>query len=381
LEVLFLSSGKKNWRIIFLMEKFSFKEANLLDWSNEYLDFVIASKLLVLVYEERPESNHFWNSLDEIQKKCINATGDFNKLSNIFQNFLPVGPIGGSRQQTQNSMASFFNVLTPTAFQAASLTKNLSWAVSLSSDPLMIDTMNDYEEFCHTYESYLKNRLGGTWVPTRSNLKISYNPKNANHSFLLRHGNKSTYNPFLDKRVENCLEYWQNLVHLYYEFGLKCWWAPFIQFMTDLSIWAGKINTEEQPTPTVDGMLGPVFSRIYVNTGTVIEGLRRKELSVHNYHEYLLLAMSRNDMRKRIGQDNEPVIHKQMEEWGYKHGNRWDCTDFNMLFDRLYLKNRIEDIADKYQTNESSVQRRTARLAHILDLTLTKAPHKEHRHS
>ena len=58
---------------------------------------------------------------------------------------------------------------------------------------------------------------------------------------------------------------------------------------------------------------------------------------------------------------------------------KWESEDFNMLFDRLYLKKRIEDIANQYSYTESAVQRRTARLTNILQLNLPKAPHKKHR--
>jgi hypothetical protein len=362
------------------MKQFGFEEANLLDWSNEYIDFVIASKLFLIVYEERKEAVPFWDSLKNIQQKCLSDIGDYSILSRTFQNYMPFGPIGGSREQTQSTLSNFFSGLVPAAYQAAQITKNRSWAISLETDSLMIETLNDFKQFCQIYGLYLEKQVGGTISLNRSP-KFVHVSRNPHLSFLIRHGNKSTYNPLLSKKAVYCFEHWRDLVHLYYDSGLKCWWAPTLQFMTDLATWSGKVNLEGQPTPTIDGMLGPVFSRIYVNTGTAIEGLRQKELSVQNYHEYLLLAMSRNDIRKRIGQDNEPVIHKQMEQWGYKHGNRWDRTDFSMLFDRLYLKSRIEDIADKYQINESSVQRRTARLADILDLSLTKAPHKEHRHN
>ena len=44
------------------MKIFGFEEANHIGWSNEYLDFVIASKLLILVYEATPEATIFRDS-------------------------------------------------------------------------------------------------------------------------------------------------------------------------------------------------------------------------------------------------------------------------------------------------------------------------------
>jgi hypothetical protein len=365
------------------VKQFGFEEANRLDWSNEYLDFIIASKLLIVVFEERGESLSFRNQRFELRKEFQNKAGDIKTLTEMFRKAFPFGSFGSSREQSDNSMKSVLNMIVPASITAAQLTLSLGWAKSIINDPQISDFYNSYADFLQRYQFYVSQGLGGTWNSpnTLSSHKKFHNPQKYRLAFLESHNVSKSYNVLLDSRVGKCFEYLRDLVHLFYDSGLKTWWAPFIQFQTDLVTWSEDIGINSTPPPTLDGVLGPVFRRLFFTTSNESDGTNKFEISVNNYHEYLLLSMTRQNMRLKMGSDYEPKAHEKMETWGYKHGNKWNRADFNMLFDRLYLKNRIEDIATKYDTNDSSVQRRTARLADILDLPLTKAAHKEHRHN
>jgi hypothetical protein len=173
------------------------------------------------------------------------------------------------------------------------------------------------------------------------------------------------------------LDYLTGLMNLYYDNGLRCWWAPLFQFANDIMNWSSQEiltspKVDLQITP--DGVFGPIFPRS-------IESSIKKQPdqvthSSYRFPEYLLISQSAKELRKDVGTMFTSDFQEIMRQWGYYRNNYWKENDFLFLFERLHLKKSIQVIAESYIVDISTVQRNTSKLANILFLELPEAPHK-----
>ncbi len=141
--------------------------------------------------------------------------------------------------------------------------------------------------------------------------------------------------------------------------------------------WSGPVPKEDLGKATIDGILGPTFPGYVQNILKIVRATETD--SEKMLYEWSLISMPGDEARRDLGLNNTHIINAHMLKWGYRRPKTWEPDDFNMFFDRLFLRMRIEDVATKYNYTESAVQRRTARLAKLLRLNLPKAPHKKHR--
>ena len=356
------------------MWDYSFEKANRLDWSNEHLDSVIAMRLLLLVYDTRPEADDFRQRRIELNTKCLDDVDDIPGLAKELREAFPVGPYGRSREETNKTLSEFMGNLLSTVNQEIlsqlgstnSDTSKIDFSnidLSIVQDPIMRDTIQKFLVFIKQYAKDYEN-VGGEWMPDVHT--INNTVKHANNSSLKN-------NLFSDPRILRLISYREDLIRLYYEYGLKCWLAPDYYFIDELARWGGSVPVEELASPTLDGVLGPLFRREITDTLKAQPG--EATLSDDSYKEWLLLAMSRQEMRRDFGIAHSQKIHEQMEDWNYHHNNKWEQSDFDMLFDRIYLNLSIEKIAENYDCEVSTVQRRTSYLANLLQLELPRAPY------
>jgi hypothetical protein len=132
-----------------------------------------------------------------------------------------------------------------------------------------------------------------------------------------------------------------------------------------------KANPESSKV-TLDGVFGPFYQRTLTN---VLEEGRRK-LSDTKIREWELIAMSGKHKRHELGPKNTLLVDKHLEELGYERGYKWVPDHFQMLFDRLYLRWSVEQIAENRHCDDATVKRSTNRLIEILGLEPPRAPYK-----
>ena len=63
------------------------------------------------------------------------------------------------------------------------------------------------------------------------------------------------------------------------------------------------------------------------------------------YLSAILIAMSLRELRTATGTAFQGEFHRRIHEFGYRHGHKWEALDFKMLFDRLYLKRSVLQVA------------------------------------
>lgn len=261
-------------------------------------------------------------------------------------------------------MTRFFMTLIPAAFMAAFLFQDTSdSAITFNDDPLVKEVFKNFYEFLPRFENeFINQKLGGIWMPSigPEGLKTTINLQNT--ALPISETFRKYAGPFL--------QYLQRTMHLSYDNGLKCWWAPLIILCDDLTSLVGPIPKEELSSPTLDGMLGPMFRRSLKDNLQVQP--EAKTLSDDVYYEWLLFIMNRKEMRRDFGIRHSQKIHEQMESWGYNHGKKWEQRDFNMLFDRIHEGSSLEKIAESHEIDTSTVQRNTEDLANILGLKLPR---------
>jgi hypothetical protein len=223
---------------------FNFKNANDLDWSNPYLDVIIAMRLLLFTYETRSEAEPFRVRRREIKQKCSEGIDNLPELVETFRNAFPLGPFGVTREETGKTITDFSARLFPAAIQAAQTLMN-GTDTTTSEDVVSNHYVQSLME--------LVNRNIGNQEQNGGVLKLGWKPSlnDLEKDQCLR----EMLEVFMDPRALRLLEYHKELVHLYYECGLKCWWAPSLYFVDDLARWAGPVPAEHLAAPTLDGML------------------------------------------------------------------------------------------------------------------------------
>lgn len=288
---------------MFSIPSFTFEDANKLDWADERITFVTAMRLLMVVYDDRPEAEPYRTRLRAIRRNLSDHSGNVNPWAAERRRAFGLQGYGVDRNKSRAAHRRFFNAITNDPLQAVNPPQQVLDA--------SLECMNDLEELC----------------------KYS---------------------------------------------GLSCTWAVPVLYI-DMASSLVTMRKGELAAPTHDGLLGPLFPRHISDTLKVEEP--SQTLSDDKHPEWLLVLMSRDEMRRNLGVKHAEKVHGQLENWGYEHGHKWARRDFDMLFDRLFLKDSVQTISERYNWDKNTVQRNTHRLAQLLELDLPQAPDKPHRHN
>jgi hypothetical protein len=113
---------------------------------------------------------------------------------------------------------------------------------------------------------------------------------------------------------------------------------------------------------------------------------RNKPWSDDFIEEWRLFEASNQETKRKFGSIHHDTIEKIRGAWGYRPNRNWRQRDFDMLFDRIYLKLSLKEIAKKYpwedpsgksSPHKTTVQRITSELAELLYLPLPRAAYKK----
>ena len=143
--------------------------------------------------------------------------------------------------------------------------------------------------------------------------------------------------------------------------------------LDDLTGWSDRSEIEAGRKATADGILGPLFPA-HMTVTIASDGEKASQPSTHRFPEWLLLAMSLRELRTATGAAFQGEFRRRIHEFGYRHGHKWEVLDFNMLFDRLYLKRSVLQVAGNRNEDLSLVQRRTNELRKTLHLEPPRSP-------
>jgi hypothetical protein len=248
--------------------------------------------------------------------------------------------------------------------------------LSIVLDPNIRDAYWDRLVFYNRYQNeFLKKSLGGTWKPHFRARLLS--PKLLTQALFCT-------KVLIEYPIVPILEYQRELTNLCYNSGLKCWWAPDLILVNDKTQWFKKPPENIQSQATPDGLLGPMFVR---SVGDTLKTSDKKYPWSHEtINEWLIFNMSGKETAHDFGSKHSETLEEIKKSWGYKTNREWRQRDFDMLFDRIFLKLPIKEIAKKYPfedsvgkiiLHETSVQRTTQSLAKLLHLPLPKAVHKK----
>ena len=134
------------------------------------------------------------------------------------------------------------------------------------------------------------------------------------------------------------------MINLCWDNGLRSAYAPLFLVLDDLTGWSDRSEIEAGRKPTSDGIMGPLFSA-HLTVTVASDGEKASQPFTHRFPEWRLLAMSPRELRTATGTAFQGAFHHRMHEFGYRHGHKWEVLDFNMLFDRLYLKRSVLQVA------------------------------------
>ncbi|MFC1917226.1 hypothetical protein ACFLXH_01040 [Chloroflexota bacterium] len=331
----------------------------------------MAMSLFLGIIEKREEAKSFWMEKDDLEEKYLLAMNKLPILAAKIRNAMDMQKLGISRDDTDRILSLSQIMMLPQFLLAGpvilfKVCRELPATVLSSS---FRDAFFNLQKFRHHYRNdYLRRDLGGTWTPYLG--KEVFSPRFIANIFVIA-------NALIRYPSSSVIGYMRELIELCYESGFRCWWVPQILISNDISRWSGKIPPEGLSKPTPDGLLGSIFPRRVQDMLKMVED--EEVISEKILHEWLLISMTGDESRRELGIDHTRVLDDLLRKLGYRRPRRWEPDDFNMLFDRLYLHGRIEDISDNYHYPEYTVQRRTYRLATILHIPLSKAPHKKHR--
>jgi len=348
-----------------------FDSSNKLTWSNEFLDFILSSNLLLKIYSDRPEADVFRQEIFELYDSFKDQAKQIPSLIvELMKNF-PMNRFGASREASIETLNDFIHALLP--FGIAS-------GLRMISNPLVQDIIRDDQfrdvflglgEFVRIYrDDYARKRLGGTWLPEKSNIFKSclQTIKGIRASKVMAH-----------QVVIPLLQYLSDVIHICYNSGLKCWWAPLFLFNKEASKITGHIAAPELVMPTADGLFGFIFPRKINKNARDTE--EKKPFIEKVYDEITLITTPNDEIRIRQGDFSEAECEK-LKDWGYYYNHRKRERDFNMLFDKLYLGLSNTEIASRYPweddevkatLHKNTVQRITSKLSDLLWIELPRA--------
>ncbi len=346
----------------------TYDAANKVELTNELIRSLMAMKFLYQEYKQRPESEPFCEELGILRDKYRD---NFLALQEIIRKHQRnVGAFGQSSEHTGAYMAA--SVLK--GFHAAFLAS--PWLVVhsycrlkiLSSDQILQAAQRSQCAFTNRYRTYLKSSMGGAW-------KIQF------HGFWKEwfHGPRirDIVASQCSHRIMVYSEYQDELLRVCYKYGLRSWWPPLLILEDDFSeLSVSRQQKLSKVTP--EGMLGLLFPRTIADNLTEIHNLNKSnsQLSDDKYHEWQILGMSGKQKRSTMEPKHARVVDSRMKAIGYENNRKFEPVHFSMLFDRLYLKKSLEDIAAKQHCDDSTVKRCTDPLIELLDVEPPRAPYK-----
>lgn len=320
-------------------------------------------RLLHQQYQERPEAQSFQKDLEKIRDKYQDSFrivhDKLNKKSKKPDEF------GESRNQTETYLAA--TTIKGWLGGLLSLPWVIQNAISLLPilrDPIYIKSQMDMAEYLRQYREYLKKLLGGTFKINVWKFWRGWFSGKSVWNYASSHRNR---------HIARCFEYQHEILRLCWKHGLKSWWPPLLNMEDDLI----KLHP---PTPvkesrvTPDGLLGPFFPRM-INI-KVEEG--KSNLSNSKLPEWKLIGMSGKQKRQELGPQYTHVVDQYLETIGYENNKKWVPEHFEMLFDRLYLKSSIEEIAEKRHCDEATVKRVTNVLFDLVGIEPPRATKSKH---
>jgi hypothetical protein len=341
--------------------EFTFDEANKLPWSNDLIDFVIASKLLLRTYDNKAPD--FVSKRNECQNQYKDPLSCLPEFASNIRKMIVLKQYGISRESSLESLNNFNRIMHIAVINSVSYDNITRFLIDFLKDPYFENFWDGYYKYLKRYNGYLSQPMGGV-----ARLKRFKNNK--------KDENQDIRFDITDNNMTLLFKYLKDLMDLYYSNCLQCWWAPIFQFANDIFLWSEKKNTvpNENIQVTVDGVLGPIFSRSI--EGNATEQPAGNSSSEHFFPEYLLVSASGDNMRKEVGRIFASDFEVILEKWGYHRNVKWKERDFLFLFERLKLKKSVENIAESYQCDTATVQRNTSKLAKLLFLGLPEAPHQ-----
>ncbi|MFC1873884.1 hypothetical protein ACFLYX_01130 [Chloroflexota bacterium] len=348
----------------------SFEGINKLPWSNDFLDEAIAMNLFLRVFKQREDAESFWNRKRELEATFLTQIPNFPELKHKLDVVLDVSKLGASRKESNQILSTItaIRLLSTLLVAPVWIIKDFKTLVSIAREPNAYQAQIELFQFQSRYRNEYK-ALGGTWEPKLA--RAVFSPFFIKKFFvtaaiLIKY-------PYLP-----LLGYLKDLINLSFESGLKCWWLPILLTAEDQTKWSRSVSSAEKVERyTRDGILGPIFPR---RAELIFKFIEDKNMSVEMFlHEWEMISMSGEEGRKILGIENAHTKDEILRTLGYRAAKKWEEDDFNMLFDRLFWRMRVEDVADKYKYPDYTAQRRTNALAKILHFDIPKAPHKKHR--
>ena len=335
--------------------------ANTRTWSSDYLDLVEGTVLLLGEYEMRPESEEYRREHDRI---AASASANMRRLSRhlapMRAKLLRRG-LGLSREKTRVALSLF-------SFETFMYGIKTVLDLAENEDPELVSWRED-ERAAAWYSKQSSLNLPGDLNSLVREMPMSRRDRRLVERLRRGSGKKLRRKIAIGDRHDlvGCLTYLRGMINLCWDNGLRSAYAPSFLVLGDLTGWSDRSEIEAGRKPTADGILGPVFPA-HVTVTVASDGENASQPSTHRFPEWLLLAMSLRELRTAAGAEFQGEFRRRMHEFGYRHGRKWKVSDFKMLFDRLYLKRSVLQVAVNRNKDLSLVQRRTNQLRKTLHL-------------
>ena len=338
--------------------------ANTRTWFSDYLDLVEGTVLLLGEYETRPESEEYRR---EHKRIAASASANMRRLSRhlapMRAKLLRRG-LGLSREETGVALSLF-------SFETFMYGIKTVLDLAENEDPELVSWRED-ERAAAWYSKQSSLNLPGD---LNSLMQMSRRDLRLVERLRRRFGKKLRRKIAIGDRDDlvGCLTYLRGMINLCWDNGLRSAYAPSFLVLGDLTGWSDRSEIEAGRKPTADGIMGPVFPA-HVTVTIASDGENASQPSTHRFPEWLLLAMSLRELRTAAGAAFQGEFRRRMHEFGYRHGHKWEVSDFEMLFDRLYLKRSVLQVAVNRNKDLSLVQRRTNQLRKTLHLEPPRSP-------
>ncbi len=320
--------------------------------------------LLLGEYEMRPESEEYRREHDRI---AASARANMRRLSRqlapMRAKLLRRG-LGASREETRVALSLF-------SFETFMYGINTVLDLAENEDPELVSWRED-ERVAAWYSKQSSLNLPGD---LNSLMQMSRRDRRLVERLRRGFGKKLRREIATGDRHDlvGCLTYLRGMINLCWDNGLRSAYAPSFLVLGDLSGWSDRSEIEAGRKVTADGILGPLFPA-HLTVTVASDGENASQPSTHRFPEWLLLAMSLRELRTATGAAFQGEFRRRMHEFGYRHGHKWEVSDFHMLFDRLYLKRSVLQVAGNRNEDPSLVQRRTNQLRKTLHLDPPRSP-------
>ncbi len=320
--------------------------------------------LLLGEYEMRPESEEYRREHDRIAESAsANMRRLSRQLAPMRAKLLRRG-LGASREETRVALSLF-------SFETFMYGINTVLDLAENEDPELVSWRED-ERVAAWYSKQSSLNLPGD---LNSLMQMSRRDRRLVERLRRGFGKKLRREIATGDRHDlvGCLTYLRGMINLCWDNGLRSAYAPSFLVLGDLTGWSDRSEIEAGRKVTADGILGPLFPA-HLTVTVASDGENASQPSTHRFPEWLLLAMSLRELRTATGAAFQGEFRRRMHEFGYRHGHKWKVSDFHMLFDRLYLKRSVLQVAGNRNEDPSLVQRRTNQLRKTLHLEPPRSP-------